>query len=291
MGTAIVVDLRQKTTTFSGDEQLRYVRTHVKAVDGLLDESDMIDINLIPGELKHGLKHGTNISWSVSLSDSFAHIYDKLELYNPSVVEGMYCIIDIGGQFIVPAGHIVTNGDDGGGAITGGASVLITLEKNDWVIYSGVDASDNKLWAIVNQNYPEATITASGLMSATDKVKLNSLFNYDHPTDGIDVSLVGSTIKFVSSLSTDEYGHIESASLATIQTGSESQLGVLQLATQTNIRGATLDTTKAISEARAMDVIHYNNFIKTYDNVEAANASLYHGEGAYVFIKTDEITL
>lgn len=299
MGTRMIIDLSQKVGTFTADTT-RYVRTHIKAVDGLLDGSDLINLSLLPTALKVGLKPIGGISYVATTMDSFQDMWMDGNTFDngDGVMEGHYVNIDVGGTFSVPAGHIITNGDDGGGSLVGGTGISIVLEKNDWVVYQGIDASTNKKWQIMNHTYPEATTTAAGLMSSTDKTKLNGLSNYSHPTfSTADQDLTD--IQTIDTI-TMSNGHISAITKQTIRSASEADTGILRLATQAEVRASlgTSHTGKAVSRERVIDVMKYFEQIKVYSaqatgagNLSDANLSLEHGEGAFVFIKTGEVTV
>jgi len=300
MGTRIIVDLSQKVGTFSADTT-RYLRTHIKAVDGLLDGSDLIDINLLPASVKYGLKMIGSVSYTASTMDGFDDIWANAGLFDAgdNAVDGYYVNVDVGGVFNVPAGHIILNGDDGGGSLTGGSGITIELEKNDWIVFKGIDGSSNKTWSIVNHNYPEATTTAAGLMSASDKVKLNGLSNYTHPTfTPTDQDLTD--IQTIDTITFGANGHISAITKQAIRSASESATGILRLATQAEVRQSlgTSHVGKAISRERAIDVMKYFPVLKLYEaqstgagNLSDANASTEHGEGAFVLIKTGTVTV
>lgn len=300
MGTRIILDLSQKIGTFTTDT-IRYLRTHVTAVDGLLGGDNLINLALLPTALKIGLKPIGGISYAATTMDSFEDMWMHGGTFDngDGVMEGHYVNIDVGGTFAVPAGHIITNGDDGGGSLTGGAGINITLEKNDWVVFMGLDVSSNKKWQIMNHTYPEATTTAAGLMSSTDKVKLNGLSNYTHPTfnpgnqDLSDVQTID-TITFGAN------GHISAITTQAIRSATETLNGIVKLATQGEVRQAltTDHKLKAVSRERVIDIMKYFEQIPVYAsgadaaaNLAAANLSDAHGEGAFVFIKSGEVTV
>ena len=296
MGKAIVA-LTRKVGTFSNANMVVF-QTHIQAVEGLLDGSGLIDMALLPTSLKIGLKPIGGISYAASVMDSFNDIWAHAGTFDSGdgVMEGHYVNIDIGGTFSVEAGHIITNGDDGGGSLTGGAGITIALEKNDWLVYQGLDGSLNKTWQIMNHTYPNATTSAAGLMSAADKTKLDGLST--HPTGGANVDLTFTGLQKLATLTVNTLGHVTAATLEAIQSGSESQAGVLQLATQAEVRSATVLSTKPVSKERVADVVKFIQAIKIYDgqateagNLSDANASLEHGEGALVLIKVGEVTV
>lgn len=301
MGIRMIVDLSQKVGTFTADTT-RYVRTHIKAVDGLLDGSGVLNMSLLPSSLKSGLKPIGGISFNAGTFNSFSHIWTYMSSWNEvitDVASGHYVNIDVGGLFSVPAGYIITNGDDGGASTTGGPTVGVTLEKNDWVVYLGKDESDNKLWQIINNTYPTASADNAGIMSAAMVTKLNGIEsganNYTHPTfSTANIVDLGSnmTIKSI----TFDNGHISAIETHGIAQANTSQKGLVELLAQGEARSTTIDTTRAATHSTVIDIMKYFEQIKVYSagantaaNLASANASYEHGEGAFVFIKTGEV--
>jgi len=302
MGTRTIVDLVQKVTTFSSDNT-RYVRTHVKAVDGLLGGDGLLDMALLPTSLKSGLKPIGALVWSASVSalNTFDAIWGDTGTFDSGdgVFVGDFVIVDssLTNSFTVSSGHIITNGDDGGGQIVGTGAEVIQLEKNDWVVYMGTDGT-TKLWQIVNHTYPLVTAVSSGLMSAAQYTKLAGLENYNHATDGADVTLTANGVQKIAGITVNNLGHVTSVSLETIQDGDQTQKGIIQLATQEEARSSTALTTKAVSKERVIDIMKYFEAIKLYaeyatavDNLAAANGSFEHGEGALVLIKSGTVEI
>jgi len=297
MGKAIVA-LTRKVGTFSNANMVVF-QTHIQAVEGLLDGSGLIDISLLPTSLKSGLKPVGAITWSASVPalNTFDAIWANSFNSGDGVLNGDFVIVDSNdtNSWVVSTGHIITNGDDGGGSITGDGTTAIQLEKNDWVVFMGTSGV-NKLWQIVNHTYPLVTTTAAGLMSAADKLKLNGLSS--HPTGGANVNITLSGLQKLAKLIVNDLGHVTEATIESIQSGTEEQAGVLQLATQQEVRSATVLATKPVSKERVADVVRFIQAIKIYDgqateagNLSDANASLEHGEGALVLIKVGEVTV
>ena len=299
MGKAIVA-LTRKVGTFSNANMVVF-QTHIQAVEGLLDGSGVINMSLLPRSLKSGLKPVGDITWSTTVPalNTFDAIWSNSFNSGDDVLNGDFVIVDSSdtNSWVVSTGHIITNGDDGGGSITGDGTTAIQLEKNDWVVFMGTSGV-NKLWQIVNHTYPVATTIAAGLMSAADKLKLNGLSNYTHPSfTPTDQDLTN--IQTIDTITFDN-GHISAITKQAIRSASESDTGILRLATQNEARAAlgTSHTDKAISRERAIDVMKYFPVLKLYeahateaDNLTDANASLEHGEGALVLIKVGEVTV
>lgn len=297
MGTRIIVDLSQKVGTFTADTT-RYVRTHIKAVDGLLDGSNLINLALLPPSVKYGLRLVGSVSLAVGM-DGLDDIW--VDKYNNGIgaEPGQYVNIAVGGTFGVPEGYEIANGDDGGGTVVGGAAVGITLEKNDWLVFRGFNAS-TKIFDVINHNYPEATASTAGLMSGADKNKLNSIAananNYVHPS-------YTATSKNLSDIYTIdeitiENGHISAITTQAIATASVSQQGLVELLSQNEARSSTLDTSRAATHSTVRDIMKYFEQIPVYSsgadaaaNLALANGSDAHGEGAFVFIKSGEVTI
>lgn len=125
MGTAIVVDLRQTNgTTFDGDDKLRYIRTHIKATDGLLT-GEKIKMELFPEAILSTKKRVGSITADTTTAALLvlakAFVGDNFD-----ALKGCYFVSNGNYTVSVSTYHEIAHNDDG---ISGGST--IDLEAGD----------------------------------------------------------------------------------------------------------------------------------------------------------------
>ena len=175
--------------------------------------------------------------------------------------------------------------------ITGAGTAYYKMVSNgvgEAKYYNSVQNTSQYIWGVVNNTYNLATTSKSGLMSAADKAKLDSLYNYQHPGYSAR-NLDGGDIQFVADLTVDTLGHVTGASLATIRSASESVSGVVQLSNNTEALAGSIDN-KALSPKRAKEMIDKFGSLKQYGvittsaNLTAANNA--HPDNAFALFET-----
>ena len=103
-------------------------------------------------------------------------------------------------------------------------------------VYQAISYSNKHIWGVINNNYDVATTTSSGLMSSVDKIKLDNLNNYIHPsytTRSIDTSGVDVLDTFTS----DAAGHVTTISTRTLPNATTGAAGVMSAADKTKLDG------------------------------------------------------
>lgn len=104
------------------------------------------------------------------------------------------------------------------------------------MVYQSIVYSNKHIWGVVNNTYDLATTDSAGLMSATDKVKLNGLSNYVHHSQP-KIDLDTSGIEVVDTLTINTQGHTTAASKRSLPNASTSAAGVMSAADKTKLDG------------------------------------------------------
>lgn len=153
--------------------------------------------------------------------------------------------------------------------------------------YTSAVNNNQYIWGVINNTTPLATNTTAGLMSGADKNKLNSLFNYSHPTGGANVNLDGGDIQFVADLTVNNLGHVTAASLGTIRSSSTSATGIVQLATTGEAQTGT-NTTKALTVAAGKALVDRFGSLKQYGTIanDGSVANNNHPDEAFALFET-----
>lgn len=243
------VELRKRTGTTYGDKVL--VATDKTLVEGLLGGDGKILEALMPTSVFGGLRFVSTITkgatydtnaWLGDLINGSSALNMTTNLHdavgqaptsaNAHLFKGFYFVI--GEELTLNSqadGDFNATWDDG---VAVDLSAL--LEPGDWVICTGWNTTDSCLsFAIVNNTYSIATTAKAGIMSAADKLKLNGLSNYSHPTDGADTSIDIPGDEHIGTIQVDSYGHVTSVSTSAIRTVTPSLSGLMSAADKTKL--------------------------------------------------------
>jgi hypothetical protein len=269
------VELRRSNGT--NYNEVIHIATEVSLVSGLLGNDGKFKSELLPSYILGGMRYGgtVDLSSDPNLRDVLA---SKIHNDNKDEAKGLY--------FIVSKGGVVTT-DTGSGVepITHGYVILspgdegeylspVTLETGDWLVYEGYElVTDNYVFRfnVVNNTYRNASTDSHGIVKlATEQDGINGTSGilamtpkstvaainaraYQHPTHTAKNETF-SAVETLSALSVDSLGHVTSFAKQAIRVASESQTGVIQLASSSEAKAATVDT-KAISPLRAKEMI------------------------------------
>jgi uncharacterized protein YqgV (UPF0045/DUF77 family) len=83
-----------------------------------------------------------------------------------------------------------------------------------------------------------ATDTLAGIMTAADKIKLDGLTNYSHPTQtAIDVDTIDATMNVIEKITVDTLGHVTAVGTKTLATATITTDGILSAADKLKLEG------------------------------------------------------
>lgn len=235
-------ELRVSTgTTFSGADQLIYMRSHVSLIDGLLNDGKIED-SLLPSYIFGGMRFVKVIG--TATHDTMTELKADVDNYI-SIAGGTRR-----GCFYIVNETYVLNMESGFTFYQVAATVTTPLEMEmhfgDWVVCIN-DAGTE--WAIVNNAYHQATTGSPGLMSAEDKIKLMGIAtganNYSHPTQTA-LSIDNSDIETVDQITVNTLGHVTALTKQTIRTATQSLSGVMSAADKTKLDGIATGANKYV---------------------------------------------
>jgi len=234
------VELRERIGGgFNHADSLLYLKTHINMVEGLLVNSKLA-LSLIPDELKTGLKYISTIAAAATTTD----LYNELTSFKTTFglddasLKGCFFVASASFVLTVGAGYVV-KGDDGGAEVASGGT--LTLEVNDWIIYRGFFTTVH-LFDVINNTHGLATASVSGLMSSSDKSKLDGIAasanNYSHPTQtAIDVNATDDGISVVDRVQVNTLGHVTAVSLRNLTNATTTTPGPMSAADKLKLDG------------------------------------------------------
>jgi len=254
------VEVRERVTgSFGHADSLLYPKTTKSMVVGLLDASGKIAPDLIPDWLLGTRRY--LMTWlSPSAFNTAGALTDALidfeNIINDgawdatiqAMARGMYIVIGAAMTLTVSTGHTIYSADDG--VLTVSAGGTITLEINDYLVIenisggSGFSTATTVQWSVINNTHGLATTSVSGLMSSTDKTKLDGIAaganNYSHPaytarsidTDGIEV---------LDTFTSDATGHVTGVAKRSLPAATGSTPGVMSAVDKSKLDGIELN--------------------------------------------------
>jgi hypothetical protein len=269
------VELRRSNGT--NYNEVIHIATEVSLVSGLLGNDGKFKSELLPSYILGGMRYGgtVDLSSDPNLRDVLA---SKIHNDNKDEAKGLYFIVSKGGVVTtdtgssvdpVTHGYVISTPGDEGEYLS-----PVTLETGDWLVYAGYElVVDNYIFKfnVVNNTYRNASTDSHGIVKlATEQDGINGTSGilamtpkstvaainaraYQHPTHTAKNETF-SAVETLSALSVDSLGHVTSFAKQAIRVASESQTGVIQLASSSEAKAATVDT-KAISPLRAKEMI------------------------------------
>lgn len=269
------VELRRSNGT--NYNEVIHFKTSVAMVEGLLDENDKIKASLLPSFVFGSMRYGgtVDLSSNPNLRDVLA---SKIHNDNKDEAKGLYFIVNKGGAVVtdtgsgvepITHGYMISSPGDEGEYVS-----PVTLETGDWLVYEGYElVTDNYVFKfnVVNNTYRNASTDFHGIVKlATEQDGINGTSTtlamtpkatvaainaraYSHPTHTAKNETF-SAVETLSALSVNSLGHVTSFAKQAIRVASESQTGVIQLASSSEAKAAT-DDTKATSPLRVKEMI------------------------------------
>lgn len=301
------VELRGKgSTNFSSDGVIYYPKTLAKNIyaadetTSIFDANQRIKVQYMPSEVFDNLHYTSSLSAS-GISNLLKAV--SLAQYDAGMtsrsMQGLYFVasesITLSQNTTATSGVFSPGGtvwstntfiwDDAGGS--GASPTSITIEPNDWVVINsisglGTEASPYAVtWGVVSATYELVTTSAAGLMSASDKTKLDGIAsganNYSHPayttrsvdTTGVDV---------LDTFSSDATGHVTGIGTRTLPNATTGAAGVMSAADKTKLDGIAASADAygswnlkvggvqklAVGSGVAVDIVGGSNITATY---------------------------
>jgi hypothetical protein len=265
------VELRRSNGT--DYNEVIHFKTSVAMVEGLLDENDKINASLLPSFVLGGLRF-LGVFPNIEHTQQFelSDLNSWLDTYianNGGSKRGCYFINPIDSVNIFAyegTGYSIIGGEENWFHEHGELEVV--LERGDWLICV---SEDGKTWSIINNTYQDATTSLKGIVQlATEQDGIDGTSSvkamtpkstvaainaraYQHPTYTAKDETF-SAVETLSALSVNSLGHVTSFAKQAIRVASESQTGVIQLASSSEAKAAT-DDTKATSPLRVKEMI------------------------------------
>lgn len=224
------VELRQKGASAFVD--IYYPKTIPANVVGLLDNGKITQ-SLLPDYVMGGMRFVGSVGTNSTLA-SLLTAANSFVTSNGGVLRGCYFVASSNITITVDASNVFASAEEG----ETGTQVV---EAGDWIIYSSINTGVNQ-WGIINNTYRLATTTVAGLMSSTDKSKLDGIAananNYTHPSyTQISVNATDNGINIIDAVSVDTSGHVTSVSTRNLSAATTSANGVMSSTDKTKLDG------------------------------------------------------
>lgn len=223
------IEIRERVGgVFNHADSLLYPKTHINMVEGLLTDGKL-SLSLLPEALKTGLKKvGSLLAGSKTLAELLTLMDAELATLGLSTDSrgGSYFYSSNTNTVSIAPGHVFYGADDGASS-----STPVTLETNDWVMYDKFEpTTETHIWTIVNNTHGLVTTSANGLMTATDKTKLDGIAtnanNYSHPTYTVrNVDTDGVVV--LDTFTSDAQGHVTGIGTRSLPSATSSTPGIM----------------------------------------------------------------
>lgn len=231
------------------------------------------------------------VKTSQSDYDSAGYQISKAATIGGTTVEAdaNYLAVPSWALYDVGQGNVVLKIDDvGAGNTYWRLTQVMSTPPSSPIVYQSIVHSNKHIWGVVNNTYDLATTESAGLMSATDKVKLNGLFNYVHPiytsrsidTEGVEV---------INTFTSDTSGHVTSISTRPLPSADTDNVGVVRLANTAEGRTGS-SASRALTPATGLAMLKHNQDVSYFSNLTTANGATLP-DGATAIIVTGEITI
>jgi hypothetical protein len=129
---------------------------------------------------------------------------------------------------------------------------------------------------VTKQTIRNSTTSLAGLMSATDKTKLdgiaNNANNYSHPAYSAIGNLSLSAVETMANFTVDATGHVTAGSKQSIRAATTTLTGIARLATTAEAKAGT-DNTVLITPNSAKAAIDFFSTLPIFADLTTANAS------------------
>lgn len=264
---AINVELRRSNGT--NYNEVIHLKTSVAMVEGLLDGNNKIAPQWLPSYVLGGQRFVS--VWDTGAgSNELAALHTNLVVpfvtANGGTPRGCYIIFTKDITIEISEGYELYAGEGSNAPLL--YPKTHDAEKGDWLICI---SDDGLKWAVINNTYADATTLRKGIVklaseaegeagtsttiAMTPKATVAAINAnaYVHPTYSTKEETF-SAVETLYALSVNSLGHVTRLSKQPIRVASESQTGVIQLASSSEAKAATVDT-KAISPLRVKEMI------------------------------------
>lgn len=265
-----VYNVELRRSNGSNYEDKIYLKTSVGLVEGLLEANGKIKASLLPSFVFGSMRFVT--TWGDTENNTLEHLHtnviDPYVTSNGGSPRGCYVIVSTEMPVSIPVGYSLFVDEIESTETLPTPASAVPIEKGDWLICI---SDDGKTWAILNNVYRDATTANKGIvrlaaeqdgidgtsiaLAMTPKATVAAINAraYSHPTHTAKNETF-SAVETLSALSVNSLGHVTSFAKQAIRVASESQTGVIQLASSSEAKAAT-DDTKATSPLRVKEMI------------------------------------
>lgn len=267
----------------------------------LLDGSNKIQDTFLPSYIFGGMRYaGALDAQTLGANFTLSYVANTIAGWitgsssDPSDFLGSYFIIvvgdDLAGSNTADANGFKYLFEDGNGIGYAplpedfASIVSAPTESGDWVVFNRYDSGTKTLYfSIVNNTYRLASTTANGIMSSTDKTKLDGIAananNYTHPsytTRSVDTTGVDVLDTFTS----DSTGHVTGIGTRTLPNATTSAAGVMSAADKTKLDGIATGANLYVLPTAAANTL--GGIEVGYTSTETNRAVSLSGNDAYV---------
>lgn len=274
------IEIRKRTGATFGDRYLPVTKT--ENVEGLL-VGGLLNPALLPDYVKSGMFPAGE--YTPSVSATMVDVKNAVTLPSGSTsYQGAMILILNSSQrnVIVSTGFTVYA--ESGKVIGDDIAVIDELDTGDYLVCMDADGFE---WAVINNTIDLVSTSQSGLMWATDKVKLDGIQananNYTHPTYTVR-SIDTVDVEVYDLFSSDDKGHVTNVSKRTLPTASPANHGVMSNTDKSKLDGI---------EANANNYIHFtgghnaNELLSGTQHISAINVN---SEGHVTSVSVATIT-
>lgn len=234
-------------STFDGVDQLIYMRSHKDLVDGLFGGDGKILEALLPNSVYGGLRFVDYAGGSThDTTTELKTLADSYVTSNGGTTRGAFFIFNATTTVTVSTLHQVRTES---GLVE--AAGTFSVNPGDWLVCTDESGSS---WAVINNTYLNATTSIAGLMSASDKQKLDGLSNYTHHSQAA-LSIDATDVETIDGITVNTEGHVTAISKQAIRAVSQSVSGLMSAADKTKLDGIASGANNYSLPVAAIDVL------------------------------------
>lgn len=290
---AINIELRRKVNgSFTDANSVLHPVTTPENIIGLLDNGK-IQETLLPASVFGGMRFAGALDSNITTGTendqtgdgTLGAIINDYVSTNGGTAIGVYFVAS--NAITITATSAETFAPIKGGAAEeeGVQTNTIALEPNDWIICKGVGTNGEYIFSVVNNTYRTVDSNHAGLMTSAQNDKLAGIAEganaYVHATF-TERTIDTSGVDVLDAFTSNAEGHVTNISTRTLPNATTTSVGVIQLATGTELTTA-LTNQKATHSTGVKAMIDYFTGNTLYSDTTTANAAS-HPDGAIVFV-------